>query len=98
MELADVEQIKLRETVRDWFLNKLSGNERKKFELVILENDISEDIAIAEDSLIEDYLDNSLSQEDRNLFEQYYMVIESRRKKNTGSKILSEQCKTKYSE
>ena len=58
---------------RRYLLGDLSEAEREGIAMSISEHDFERDISIAEDELIEEYLEGSLSSDEKELFENHYL-------------------------
>jgi hypothetical protein len=66
-------------TYKTYFLGPLAEEASAEIELRVLEDaDFAAEISAVEENLIEDYLDNSLSSEDANLFRTNYLNTEER--------------------
>lgn len=71
----------IRTKLRRYFLENLSLQEVEKIEMRILtEPDFAAELDAAETELMEDYLEQTLSAEERDLFETNFLITEERRK------------------
>jgi hypothetical protein len=67
---------------RRYLLGQLSDNERATLEeRLLVDPSFYEELAIAEDELVDDYLTNDLSSEDREQFERYFLQAPDRPQK-----------------
>lgn len=66
---------------KNYFLGSLNDDSAAKIELRVIEDaDFAAEISVDEEYLIEDYLDNALSGEDKKRFLTNYLITEERRK------------------
>ncbi|MBL8151786.1 MAG: hypothetical protein JNN15_17825 [Blastocatellia bacterium] len=87
MEFTD----KQRRQLFDYILGKLSEEEKEGIENSYFEDDnFFEQLLIAEDELIDAYIENSLSRKDKELFEKNFLITEKRKKKLAFAKTLFE--------
>ncbi|MDQ3798124.1 MAG: tetratricopeptide repeat protein, partial [Acidobacteriota bacterium] len=72
-----------KETLRKYLLGVLSDREamRKIEENLLLDDDFEERLSIAEDELLEEYLDGSLSETERRHFLQFFLVTPERKER-----------------
>ncbi len=75
--------------VRQYLLKQLSEAEQQAFELRLLTDDaLPEELEIVEDELIDEYLANELSKEERVSFEETFLAHPERRRKLKGGRAL----------
>lgn len=80
--------------IRQFFLENISSQEREEIELsIISRTDFADEVEKAETDLIEDYLDNSLSTEEKKLFESNFLISEDRQKRVEFLKTLKNYAK-----
>ena len=81
-----------RQTVRKYLLGTLddTGELRRIEEKLMLDDDFAEHIAIAEDELIEQYLDGELSAPESEKFRQFFLAAPERKQKLTFIKNLKD--------
>lgn len=67
--------------IRKYLLGNIQvEDERRKIEeRLMLEDDFFEELSIQEDELIQDYVDNQLSADERRRFEKHFFISEERR-------------------
>ena len=76
--------------VRQYLLKQLSQAEQEAFELRLLTDEaLSEELEIVEDELIDEYLANELSKEERVSFEETFLAHPERRRKLKGGRALN---------
>ena len=79
------------ENLRRYFLGQLSEADADHVDLRIIEDpDFESEMLAAEQELIEDYRDGELSDEERRLFEENYLITPERRKNLVAYSVLSE--------
>src|SRR5215203_5458377 len=66
-------------TIRRYLLGDANEAQHEEFVMNISEEDFEQDIAIAENELIEDYLEGALPAEERELFEKHYLSSDEHR-------------------
>ncbi|HUR98012.1 MAG TPA: hypothetical protein VMZ26_08120 [Pyrinomonadaceae bacterium] len=77
------------QTIRDYFLGKLSESERERLdESIALDESLFADSQAAEMELVDDYLRRSMSEPDREAFENYYLCTGARRERLAASDAL----------
>ena len=67
------------EFIRRYLLGDASEAEREELAMSISEHDFERDISIAENELIEEYLEGTLSNEEKELFESHYLSSDDHR-------------------
>ncbi len=74
---------------KNYFLGQMSADDAEKLELQVIFNDDSEvELLSAEDSLIEDYLDGRLTEEEIRAFDTKFLVTEERRERVEFVKMM----------
>ena len=75
--------------IRQYLLKQLSDADQQAFELRLLTDDaLSEELEIVEDELIDEYLANELSEEERVSFEKTFLAHPERQRKLKGGRAL----------
>ena len=76
--------------IRKYLLNQLTGEQQQQFEQRLLTDDgVFEELEIAEDELIDEFLSEKLSEDERVRFEQYFLAMPERQQKVRFSRTLS---------
>ena len=84
-----MEQLDEQTKLRKYILNDISEDERAAIEERLLtENEFFEELAMAEENLIQDYADGKLAANDRARFEQYFLCSEKNRQKVKFARAL----------
>jgi anti-sigma-K factor RskA len=84
-----------RNTIRRYLLKDLSDDQQQAIEKRLLtEDDLLEELGIAEDELIDEYLAEKLSEEERERFEQNFLATPERRQKVQFSRSFSRYVRT----
>lgn len=79
-------------TIRRYLLRQLTDDAQERIEQRLLtEEDVFEEVEIAEDELIDEYLAETLSQEERQTFERDFLANPERRQKLRFAKALRRQ-------
>jgi len=82
-------------SIRRYLLHQLTGEEQQQIEQRLLtEDDVFEELEIAEDELIDDYLRRRLSEVDRKRFEEKFLATPGRQQKMRFSRSLSRYVRT----
>lgn len=82
-------------TIRQYLLGKLTGDSQQKVEERLLtEDDLFEELEIAEDELIDEYLAEKLSEDERERFEQNFLATPERQQKVRFSRSLNRYVRT----
>lgn len=78
-----------KDRIREYLLGSATEHERETVEMGVIEDKISaNEIFIAESELIEDYLEESLSEAEREMFEKNFLTTEDRRDRVNEIRLL----------
>jgi len=95
MNKLDQEQ----QLVKRYLLHDLPENEREQFEeRVITDPEFQEITALIEDELVDDYIGNRLSPDERERFRRYYLITTQHLEKFQIASLLSEKAQTEIPE
>ena len=84
--MQDVED---QRSLKQYLLGQLSQEEQKQLEVRLLtDQQFLEELLMVEDDLIDDYLDDSLSEQEREKFEQHFLSTTERREELSFAKAL----------
>jgi len=82
--------------IRQYLLQQLSGAEHEAFELRLLADDaLADELEIVEDELIDEFLANELSEEDRESFAETFLAHPERLRKLRGAQALKRHLETR---
>jgi anti-sigma factor RsiW len=84
-----MQDIEDQRSLKQYLLGQLSQEEQRQLEVRLLnDQQFLVELLMAEDELIDEYLDGSLSEQDREKFEQHFLATTERREKLTFAKAL----------
>lgn len=82
-------------TIRRYLLRELDQDQQQRIEQRLLtEDDLFEELEIAEDELIDEYLNEKLSEDERERFEQNFLATPERQQKMRFSRSLNRYLRT----